>query len=324
MLGTLDLDRDQSKIWWIAALLALAAHLLFFALPKTWFFPTDSRSRPAMPVAPISPQALEQLRKKIQQQSEPKSILLSPDSDKPKTEQPPPPKASAISDRNRTVVREQLARVTDVMPKPGAVAQAPQRPVQPKDPVRDQARKNESPSPLAKFGAPISLKPNRPSPESPSERSEARFQNQSPGAQQSFRDRRLPLGGENLLNTQESVYYSFYSRLYQSVAPNWQSMIREVPNSVSRPQMISQGEYTSVVEVILSPDGSLEQVVVQRSSGIPEFDRAAQTVWSRLKKFPNPPQGLREPDGRVRTQWSFTVTIGDGARWQFEDPARAE
>ena len=101
-------------------------------------------------------------------------------------------------------------------------------------------------------------------------------------------------------------------------------MIREIPGSVGAGRNLSQGEYTSVVEVILTPDGLLEDVVIRHSSGIPEFDRAAQTVWSRLRKFPNPPQGLREPDGRVRTQWSFTVTLGEGARWQFEDPARAQ
>ena len=39
------------------------------------------------------------------------------------------------------------------------------------------------------------------------------------GGDQAIMDRTLPEGSENLLKAQESVFYSFYSRLYEAIAP---------------------------------------------------------------------------------------------------------
>ncbi|MEK7690119.1 MAG: TonB C-terminal domain-containing protein, partial [Bdellovibrionota bacterium] len=138
------------------------------------------------------------------------------------------------------------------------------------------------------------------------------------GGDQAIMDRTLPEGSENLLKAQESVFYSFYSRLYEAIAPIWQSRIREVPRS----RKIQAGEYNTVVEVVFDRQGNLIAIRHLEDSGIPEFDTAVDTAWKSVGRFPNPPKGLTNAQGRVHTGWTFSVHVGDGFQVQFLPPER--
>ena len=139
------------------------------------------------------------------------------------------------------------------------------------------------------------------------------------GGDQAIVDQNLPLGGENLLNTQESVYYSFYSRLYESVGPLWQSKIRAVPYH----RKVPPGEYTTVVDVVFDRAGYLIAIKRLQSSGIEDFDQVAENSWKKIGRFPNPPTGLLNAEGEVHTGWSFTVRVEDGFRLQYLPPERS-
>jgi outer membrane biosynthesis protein TonB len=119
-----------------------------------------------------------------------------------------------------------------------------------------------------------------------------------------------------MLNAQESIYYSFYSRLYESVGPIWQSQIRQVNRK------LPLGEYTTSVEVIFDRQGNLLDVRQIQGSGIVEFDQAVPNSWRRIGNFPNPPSGLLDSNGQVHTGWTFTVNVGNGPGFMLQPPER--
>ena len=138
------------------------------------------------------------------------------------------------------------------------------------------------------------------------------------GGDQAVLDRKLPEGASNMLNAEESVYYSFYARMYEAIAPVWQSRIREVAST----QRVGAGEYTTVVDVILDKNGNLLGVKRVHNSGVEAFDKAVDNALSKTGHFPNPPKDLLNEAGEVHTGWTFTVSLQQGTGYNFMPPER--
>ena len=288
-------NRKEPWILWLGAALALHA-LLLVLIPQ---LPAPQSPSPRVEVTQIDPSQLESLKRQWKE----KALLLSKNPEAPKDTTPPPENARYSSDRNRTVERETRAEQTDVLPQPG----------RPGAPGTQDTPEAERPSrklpPLSQLGVAL--------PGSKADQArEARKKPEKRGgpsgqaaADQAIPDRNLPLGGENLLNTEESRFHSYYSRLYEAVAPIWKSYVQEVPQR----QALRKGDYITSAEVFFDREGNLAEVVIIESSGIPEFDQAVRASWSRVKRAPNPPKDLLGPRGRIRTGWTFTVQIGTGA-----------
>lgn len=288
-------NRKEPWILWLGAALALHA-LLLVLIPH---LPAPQSPSPRVEVTQIDPSQLESLKRQWKE----KALLLSKNPEAPKDTTPPPENARYSSDRNRTVERETRAEQTDVLPQPG----------RPGAPGTQDTPEAERPArklpPLSQLGVAL--------PGSKADQArEARKKPEKRGgpsgqaaADQAIPDRSLPLGGENLLNTEESRFHSYYSRLYEAVAPIWKSYVQEVPQR----QALRKGDYITSAEVFFDREGNLAEVVIIESSGIPEFDQAVRASWSRVKRAPNPPKDLLGPRGRVRTGWTFTVQIGTGA-----------
>jgi TonB family protein len=250
-------------------------------IQKSWN-PNSTDTRPAAP---------------LMVELETKPLLIQPHSDSRK-DALEPKNAQALSDRNQVVERATRARDA------GIANPRPSRP----------SRTLPSLDSLG-IGA---LRPGREIQKNL--RDESRYAAQSlQRDQQRLEMPELPEGAENLLNTRESVYYSFYSRIYEAIAPVWQGRIRE-SNPWSR---VNPGRYTTRVEVTLDREGNLEHLEILAPSLIQEFDRIAIQSWSRLTRFPNPPEGLRDSQGRVRTTWNFTVEVDESSRINYLPPRRS-
>jgi TonB family protein len=268
-------------------------------------------------VQTVDPSQLDAIRR----QWKGKSLLIQPNKDQP-TSKEASPDSKYMSDRNIRTDREQRARDTTVTPKlgrpDGAENAQPKREAQkPRSQPKSQARSFPK---LGNLGIPIPLtsQPQKPRDELDNKKSHAKNSQPTPqGGQQYIGDKSLPEGSENILNTQESVYYSFYARLYEAIGPIWKSRLREVGN-----HRLSPGEYTTQVEVIFDQEGNLAEIRQLRSSGIAEFDDAVEKSWRKIQRFPNPPSGLLDRERRVHTGWTFTVNVGDGYQFQLQAPER--
>lgn len=304
-------DKPRSwKIWIIFFLLALLFHAILFALRLQWSLPTPP---PRVEVQNIDPQKLDAIRRQWKE----KSLLLDKNPSLPSSKEAPPD-ARYMSDRNIRVEKEQRARDTQVIPKPGQPNSSVQS--ESKSAHRPPPRTKAQPHPLPKLGdlgVPFRLdaKPEAPPPEDQTSQSSS---SASQGGDQATLDKDLPVGSQNMLNAQESIYYSFYSRLYQAIGPIWQSLIREIPYR----RRVNPGEYNTVVDVIFDENGNLKEVHRIQSSGIPEFDNSVDQAWKRVGRFPNPPQGLLDSQRQVHTGWTFSVQVGEGSNFQYLPPAR--
>jgi outer membrane biosynthesis protein TonB len=171
---------------------------------------------------------------------------------------------------------------------------------------------------LSKLGVPfpVSKPQEQKQPDAPFQQENQRAADDAGDQNMDRRD--LPQGSENMLNAEESVYYSFYSRMYEAIAPVWQSKVREVTPT----QRIVQGDYTTVVDVVLDAQGNLIQVRQIQGSGIAILDEAVDSSWKKIGHFPNPPKDLLNAQGEVHTGWTFTVQLSQGAGMEYLPPAR--
>ena len=261
-------------IWLIAALLAAAWHFLWFWVQPLGLFSPDQPRR--IEVSQMSPTRLDAIRQKWKNIKEPQQLLLNQDPARTKEAQAPP-HARYFSDRNTSVEKEQRARKSNVIPRS---AQHPNY-------SPDQANKTS----LTKLGIPA-LRDLRPS--------------DLDHGDQALSEKNLTEGNENLLNTRESIFYSFYARVYEAIGPLWQSRIREIPNRLK----LSPGDYTTTVEVVFDESGNVVDVIHIQDSKIREFDDAVDFTWSKTKRFPNPPRGLLDFNRQVRMGLTFTVQVG--------------
>lgn len=312
---------DQPSPWrrsgvWLALLAALIFHLLFMWVKVQW----SSPARP-MPVEvkQIDMNKLEAIRKQWRdQEKKPTGFLLDKDPKAP-SEKEAPKDARYESARNVRVEKEQRAKQTNVIPKPAVPFQQaqPQENALPK--AQNEAAKSRSKVKLGNLGIPMKFAPDRKKVGKDGRKSQAQqVQPGSEGGDQALREKDLPEGAENLLNTKESIFYTFYARLYEAIGPVWQSRIR----SIGYRRQVRPGEYSTVVDVILDREGGLIEIRRMQSSGIDEFDSAVDSSWRKISRFPNPPTGLVEADGYVHTGWTFTVNVGQGAMIEYLPPER--
>jgi len=296
-----DLQPTRWKHWLGIWLLAIAVHLVFFLTRVDWSSPvTPAR----VEIESIDNKRLEAIRK---QWSDKKQFLLNKDPSAPKSAEAPPKDARYESDRNQRVEKEQKARNTQVVPRAGAPSSS-----------EKSARTAEKPHKqvpsipkLQNMGIPFRLEQK--AAEKP------QTAQAEPAGDQYVREK-LPEGSENLLNTQESVYYSFYSRIYNAIGPIWESRTREITYR----RFLRPGDYATVVDIVLDSKGELLAIRHLQDSGIPELDHAVDSSWHRMKRFPNPPRGLMNPQNELHMVWTFTVHIDESAGIQYMPPERLE
>ncbi len=292
--------------WFWIALVALAIHALIlifkpFTLPET--------VRPRVELNEVNPAQLEAIRQQWKQ----RALLLNTDS-KPKDPNAPAPEdARYESDRNRRVEKETRARVTDVLPKPGDARPAGAKPAAP--PVPKQIPLSNL-SNLRIPGPGQLRRRERENQNDPSD--QAVGQGGEDGRAQNILDKDLAEGDQNILNTQESKYYSFYARIYETLAPLWQSKVR----SAAMNARLAPGEYQTRAEVILDPDGNYVETRIMQSSGVRGVDDAIDQAWKRIPRFPNPPRDLIGPDGLIHMGWTFSLAIDTSSGLRYLPPER--
>jgi len=310
-----DSSRTKALRSFIFILLALAFHILLLALPWDHLFKTASLPK-SLPVelTPIDSNSLAEIKKSWQE----KPLIL--DQAHLPSAQTAPENARFMSSKNIRVEKEQQARHSQVLPQ--ANRNAPAHLDHPKNtppPSTKPAQKaTQEKIALNQLGIPLYLTNNaKPSPQRDSSKNIRNTSSQSTGGDQAILDKTLPFGAENLLNTQESQFYNYYSRIYERIGPLWQSRMHQLLRSRQYPR----GSYYSQVEVILDQEGMVRNIEIINSSGIADFDELIIRAWRELRQFPHPPQQIIK-DGRITTAWSFQVNLEEGLRWSTPPPSR--
>ncbi|MCC6276385.1 MAG: energy transducer TonB [Oligoflexia bacterium] len=117
-------------------------------------------------------------------------------------------------------------------------------------------------------------------------------------------------GAMTALNTDQFKYHSFFSRIKERVRPLWLSRVRSHLTALSneeRQVWKEQKEFITEFQVILDSTGKFEEAILHRSSGLSHLDQAAIQGFADAEYFPNPPQGMRDPDGKFRLNYTIAL-----------------
>jgi TonB family protein len=123
-------------------------------------------------------------------------------------------------------------------------------------------------------------------------------------------------GEGTFLNTREWKYASFFNRVKQNVGMHWD------PNSELRRRDPTGGIYSgkdryTLVNVTLDQKGMVQEIHVEKSSGLDFLDLEAVASFERAQPFPNPPAGLLDGDSTVRFSFGFFLEMGGGPRMRL-------
>ncbi|MGE0616931.1 MAG: TonB C-terminal domain-containing protein [Bacteriovoracia bacterium] len=300
--GQLTIDRR-----WIVGILTLLLHVLFLVLPWSQILPLGHRAGAPVKVSMVDPQKLEEIRAQIQ-----KRMLLD-QKDRPAADKADP-SARYFSERNVRVDKETRAKETQVIPqnRPGTFSPNTAAPARPRGDTGIRPLPN-----LSQLGVPFRVK-NAAKQAENSENKNPAAESRPNGGDQALNDSTIPEGERNALNTEQSVYYSYYSRLYEAIGPIWQSRI----NNVRPDQTIYPGVYVTQVDVIFNKAGNLRGIRYLKRSPVAQFDDAVEFSWRKIGRFPNPPAGLLNDDGLIHTGWTFSVHVDQKMQVDFRPPQR--
>jgi len=126
----------------------------------------------------------------------------------------------------------------------------------------------------------------------------------------------LQEGDQTLLSTREWKHAPFFNRVKQSVGMHWNPNVhlrRRDPTG----RIYSGKDRVTMVSVTLDEKGALEDIRVEKSSGLDFLDLEAVASFQRAQPFPNPPSGLLEPDSKVRFSFGFYLDMGGGPRMRL-------
>jgi TonB family protein len=138
------------------------------------------------------------------------------------------------------------------------------------------------------------------------------FNSETPGADASQTNdylKDVDKGAETLLSTREFVYYSFYARIRRQLNQHWGGKVREKLTKIFREgrTIASTDDKITKVLITLNRRGDLVRVQVLNDSGIRDLDEAAVEAFKEAAPFPNPPDGIVEPDGTIKIRWDFIL-----------------
>ena len=283
--------------------------------------------------------ALEELRKKNKQDIPVQIIELPPKKKKPETPKPPPKKPTFLTDRNqqtKTETRtEKSAPKTKIVTKPVKPQPKPKPKPQPAPPPKPEAkpRPQEQVKPEAKPEKPLvkddsaltqakppSKKPEKPTPpkkEKPKKKqpgikklfpsadellkyTEQRQQRPAPASQQQPRlPNKLKRSTEVSLNTLDYKFHSYYLALKRKIELVW-----EYPYKAR--QTGAQGRLR--MRFVINKDGSLAEVKILNSSGVPILDHEAVRAIQNASPFPPLPDRMNTERLAVTATFEYLLS----------------
>lgn len=247
-------------------------------------------------------------------------------------DRPEAPKETRFrSDWNSRVDKETQGRVKGLHPL--AVASLVQRPpLEAVDPASDpQARPESRPAPRpgvelqpSPGPSPLSMRPPaEPSPrEGPADSSpwKRKLSLRSLTPSENALEKAIPAafpdylkdidyGDRTLLNTKEFKFASFFNRVKRAVAQHWHPD-KEYSRRDPHGNVYGFKTRMTVIHVLLSPEGSLKRIVLERPSGLTFLDDEAIRAFKQAAPFPNPPRRLvSSTTGLIAFRFGFIFEI---------------
>lgn len=119
-----------------------------------------------------------------------------------------------------------------------------------------------------------------------------------------------PIGDFTALNTNRTLFYSFYSRIDSAIRSRWSSYVQAVMYDLSRLGLTrNKNVWKTELEILLDSDGRFLRAVVHEESGSRKIDAAPVQAFRDARQFPNPPIEMIEQDGMIHLRYAFVVNV---------------
>ena len=115
-------------------------------------------------------------------------------------------------------------------------------------------------------------------------------------------------GDKTLINRKRSAYATFFSRVQLAIKNHWRPA-RVYRRRDPTGRVYGVGERVTILRVVLNGNGAIMQLRVQRPSGLPFLDEEALRSIRAAAPFPNPPEGLKDANGRIHFSFGFHFEV---------------
>ncbi|MGZ5279876.1 MAG: TonB family protein [Pseudobdellovibrionaceae bacterium] len=119
----------------------------------------------------------------------------------------------------------------------------------------------------------------------------------------------IEIGSFTALNTDQYLYYSFFSRINDMIRTRWEDNVHQAIDRTPPDRLVynASGLWTTHLEILLQRNGDIHSTRLMKSSGFRGFDQSAIQAFMEARSFPNPPSEMVESDGLIHIQYSFQV-----------------
>jgi TonB family protein len=114
------------------------------------------------------------------------------------------------------------------------------------------------------------------------------------------------------LNAKQWKFASFFNRVKRQVAQHWHPAAQYEKRDPTG-NIYGSGQWVTLLQVMLKPDGSLASVNVAQPSGLEFLDDEAVEAIKRGQPYPNPPTQLVS-EGVVGFRFGFFFDVDGGPR----------
>lgn len=116
-------------------------------------------------------------------------------------------------------------------------------------------------------------------------------------------------GSFTSLNTDQFLFYTFYSRINEQIRNRWVENLRRFSNQTHPMEIdkLSRQRQITEVEILLDPEGRYVKTIYHNRSQAVELDEAASLAFPMAQPFINPPVEIVQDDGYIHLHYAFHV-----------------
>lgn len=112
-------------------------------------------------------------------------------------------------------------------------------------------------------------------------------------------------GNQTALRSRKHPFARYIARIHRKIHEAWAWGFLEQLDGRGRNHPLNDFDLWTRVEIVINADGTIDKVITVRHSGKTAFDAAAREIIFAAGPFPDPPDSIRSPNGKVYMHWAF-------------------
>jgi len=115
----------------------------------------------------------------------------------------------------------------------------------------------------------------------------------------------VKVGNQTALRSKKHPFARYITKIHRSIHEAWAWGFLEQLDTRGRNHELNDYELWTRVELVLTRDGVIDNVMTVHHSGSLVFDAAAREIVHSIGPFPNPPREILSGNGKVYIHWAF-------------------